>query len=270
VVLAGSAGALIVWFIRRRVPESPRWLADHGHDAESERVMAKMESIIARQSGGLPLAPVEIVSAEPVEHHASLSDLWKAPYRSRLIILTVFNFFQAIGYHGFVNWVPTLLIGQGITVTRSLMYSFIIAFALPAGPLLAMLYADRIQRKYLIVGSALAISILGIVFGQMKSTFPLIFCGILISLATQTLSVSCHAYQSELFPTALRGRASGIVYSASRIGAMLSGFFIAALLRDFGVGGVFIGITGAMIAVAISIGGFGPKTNGIRLEQLNR
>jgi putative MFS transporter len=270
VVLAGSAGALIVWFIRRRVPESPRWLADHGRDAESERVMTKMESIIARQSGGLPLAPVEIPSAQPVEHRASLSDLWKAPYRSRLIVLTVFNFFQAIGYHGFVNWVPTLLMGQGVTVTRSLMYSFIIAFALPAGPLLAMLYADRIQRKYLIVGSALAISAFGIVFGQMTTTIPLIICGILISLSTQTLSVSCHAYQSELFPTALRGRASGIVYSASRIGAMLSGFFIAALLRDFGVSGVFIGITGAMIAVAISIGGFGPKTNGIRLEQLNR
>ncbi len=270
VVLAGSVGAVIVWFIRRRVPESPRWLADHGREADSERVMAKMESIIVRQSGGLPLSPIEIVSAQPEEHRASLSDLWQAPYRSRLIMLTIFNFFQAIGYHGFVNWVPTLLIGQGVTVTKSLLYSFIIAFAMPAGPLLAMLYADKVQRKYLIVGSALAISIFGIVFGQMRSAVPLIFCGILISLATQTLSVSCHAYQSELFPTALRGRASGIVYSASRIGAMFSGFLIAALLKDFGVGGVFAGVTAAMIAVAISIGGFGPKTNGVRLEQLNR
>ena len=269
VVLAGSVGAVIVWFIRRRVPESPRWLADHGSQAESERVMSKMESIIVRQSG-LPLATIEIATAQPVQHPVSLSDLWQAPYRSRLVMLTAFNFFQAIGYHGFVNWVPTLLIGQGITVTKSLLYSFIIAFAMPAGPLFAMLYADRVQRKYLIVGSALAISICGIAFGQMRSTIPRIVCGILISLATQTLSVSCHAYQSELFPTALRGRASGIVYSASRIGAMFSGFFIAALLKDFGVGGVFAGITAAMTAVAISIGVFGPKTNGVRLESLNQ
>ncbi|TKC85909.1 MFS transporter [Trinickia terrae] len=269
VVLAGSAGAVVVWFIRRRVPESPRWLADHGRQAESERIVDKMESIIVGQSGS-PLAPPEIAGAQPVQHRVSLADLWQAPYRSRLIMLAVFNFFQAIGYHGFVNWVPTLLIAQGITVTKSLLYSFIIAFAMPAGPLLGMLYADRIQRKYLIVGSALAISICGIAFGQMRSTIPLIVCGILISLATQTLSVSCHAYQSELFPTALRGRASGMVYSASRIGAMFSGFLIAALLKGFGVGGVFAGVTAAMIAVAISIGAFGPRTNGVPLEQLNR
>ncbi|WP_322040169.1 MFS transporter [Burkholderia diffusa] len=269
VVLAGSVGAVIVWFIRRRVPESPRWLADHGRVEDGEHVMARMESVTVRQSGAAALAAIEIASTQPAEYQVSLSDLWAAPYRSRLIMLTIFNFFQAIGYHGFVNWVPTLLVGQGINVTKSLLYSFIIAFAMPAGPLLAMLYADKVQRKFLIVGSALAIGIFGIAFGQMKSTGLLIIFGILISLSTQTLSVSCHAYQSELFPTALRGRASGIVYSASRIGAMFSGFFIAALLRDFGVVGVFAGITAAMIAVAISIGGFGPKTNGVRLEQLN-
>jgi putative MFS transporter len=48
-------------------------------------------------------------------------------------MLIVFNFCQAIGYYGFANWVPTLLIGQGITVTKSLLYSFVIAIALPSG-----------------------------------------------------------------------------------------------------------------------------------------
>lgn len=66
-------------------------------------------------------------------------------------MLIVVNFFQAIGYYGFANWVPTLLINQGITVTKSLLYSFVIAIALPIGPLLAMLVADRVERKWLIV-----------------------------------------------------------------------------------------------------------------------
>jgi len=268
VVLAGSVGAVIVWFIRRGVPESPRWLADHGRQAESEQVVSKMESTVISQSG-VSLATPEIDISPRTQRRVSLADLRQAPYRSRLIMLTAFNFFQAIGYHGFVNWVPTLLIVQGITVTRSLLYSFIIAFALPVGSLLSMLYADRIQRKYLIVLSALAISICGIAFGQMRSTIPLISCGILISFAAQTMAVSFHAYQTEVFPTALRGRASGIVYSASRLSAMFSGFIIAALLKSFGVGGVFAGVTVAMIAVVILIGSFGPKTNGVPLEKLN-
>src|SRR3954469_18390384 len=39
VVLIGAAGALFVWWIRLRVPESPRWLASHGHSAEADRIM---------------------------------------------------------------------------------------------------------------------------------------------------------------------------------------------------------------------------------------
>jgi MFS transporter, putative metabolite:H+ symporter len=105
-------------------------------------------------------------------------------------------------------------------------------------------------------------------FAQMKTVVPLIALGVLISLAGQTISVCYHAYQAELFPTRIRCRANGIVYSASRAGAMLSGFCIAHLLREFGVVGVFAGITACMVVVMISIGGFGPKTNGVRLEEL--
>jgi MFS transporter, putative metabolite:H+ symporter len=103
----------------------------------------------------------------------------------------------------------------------------------------------------------------------MRDPLMLTIFGVLISLAGQTISASYHAYQSELFPTAVRARANGLVYSASRVGAMLSGFLIAYLLRDFGVVGVFAGITGCMLMVVIAIGVFGPRTNGMRLEDLS-
>jgi len=70
-----------------------------------------------------------------------------------------------------------LMTGNGYTET------FVIAFALPAGPIIAMLFADKVQRKYLIVGGALAVSVCGLACAQMKSVFPLIVFGVLISLA---------------------------------------------------------------------------------------
>jgi len=269
VVLAGSAGAVLVWFIRRAVPESPRWLAMHGRVQDAERIVRVMEAKAELQSGR-PLPQPRASVEQAVHRRASLAELWQPHYRSRLIMLIVFNFCQAIGYYGFANWVPTLLIGQGITVTKSLLYSFIIAIALPLGPLLSMLYADKVQRKWLIVGAALAVIVFGLLFGQVKAVAPLIVLGVLISLAGQTISVCYHAYQSELFPTAVRCRASGIVYSASRVGAMMSGFIVASLLRNFGVAGVFFGITVCMLLVMISIGAFGPRTNGLRLEEICR
>jgi putative MFS transporter len=268
VVLIGSIGALLVWIIRRSVPESPRWLAAHGHEEKADHIVEKMEAMAVAQSGRPLPAPASAVE-QPAHRRASLAELLQPPYRGRLIMLVVFNFCQAIGYYGFANWVPTLLIGQGITITKSLLYSFVIAIALPVGPMIAMLYADRVQRKWLIVGAAFAVVVFGLLFGQVKSVGLLIVLGVLISLAGQTISVCYHAYQSELFPTAVRCRANGIVYSASRVGAMMSGFLIAFLLRDFGVPGVFAGITVCMVVVMISIGAFGPKTNGRRLEEIN-
>lgn len=268
VVLLGAAGAVLVWFIRRAVPESPRWLAMHGHVDQADAIVRQMEAAAERESGKALPPPLQAV-VQPPHRRASLAELWRPPYRSRLIMLIVFNFCQAIGYYGFANWVPTLLIGHGITVTKSLLYSFIIAIALPVGPLLAMAYADRIQRKWLIVGAAFAVIVFGVTFGQLKDPVALIVLGVLISLAGQTISVCYHAYQAELFPTFIRCRANGIVYSASRIGAMFSGFLIAFLLRHFGVPGVFAGITVCMLVVMLAIGGFGPKSNGLRLEDLS-
>lgn len=268
VVLAGSLGAALVWIVRRRVPESPRWLVSHGRNEAAERVIAQMEQQAMRESGRALPEPAPVVALPP-HRRASLAELWQPPYRARLIMLIAFNLCQAVGYYGFANWVPTLLIGQGVTVTKSLLYAFVIAIALPCGPLLAMLVADRIERKWLIVGSAFAVIVFGSLFAHSRGVTALISLGVLISLAGQTISVCYHAYQAELFPTAVRCSANGIVYSASRVGAMMSGFIIAALLRDFGVGGVFAGIIVCMLAVMVSIGAFGPKTNGVRLDELS-
>ena len=62
-------------------------------------------------------------------------------------MLIVFNLFQTVGFYGFANWVPTFLIKQGIAVTASLGYTFVIAIAAPFGPLLAALVSrpDRAQ-----------------------------------------------------------------------------------------------------------------------------
>jgi putative MFS transporter len=153
------------------------------------------------------------------------ADLFKPPYLSLVVLFMVFNFCQAFGFYGFTNWVPTLLVEKGITVTKSLQYSFIVAFAYPIAPLLAAIFLDRFERN-------------------------------------MTMSYAYHAYQTEVFPTSIRARASGLVYSMSRLSATFSGFIIAYVLREIGVGGIFGLITAAMIIVVIAITTWGPNVRG--------
>jgi MFS transporter, putative metabolite:H+ symporter len=94
----------------------------------------------------------------------------------------------------------------------------------------------------------------------------LILSGVLLTAANTTMSYAYHAYQSEVFPTAIRARAAGLVYSMSRISATFSGFIVAYMLRGAGVSGVFGLITSAMIIVIIVVAAFGPNVRGKPLD----
>ena len=185
-------------------------------------------------------------------------------------MLIVFHLFQTVGFYGFSNWVPTLLIARGIAITSSLRYTFIIAIAAPFGPLLAAGIADRLERKWQIVWSALAIAVAGILFGRMSAAAALIFFGVLLTLANNILSFSSHAYQAELYPTRIRARAVGFVYSWSRISVVFSSFVIGFALDRFGVPGVFTLIAGSMLIVMLAIGALGPRTNNLALEAISK
>ena len=264
VVLIGAAGSMVIWVLRLYVPESPLWLARHGRGDEADKIMRRLEASVSASSSR-PKAPPAAAPARPPKK-ADFSALFRPPYRSLVVLFMVFNFCQAFGFYGFANWVPTLLFEKGITVTRSLQYSFIVAFAYPIAPLLAASFADKLERKWIICGARAAIIIFGMAFSQLTEPALLILSGVLLTAANMTMSYAYHAYQTEVFPTAIRARAAGLVYSMSRLSAMFSGFIVAYVLREGGVGGVFGLITTAMVIVIVAIALFGPAVRGKPLD----
>jgi len=270
VVMAGSVGAVLAWFVRARLPESPRWLAGHGRVEEADAIVEAWE--VEARLEGAELAPPRPQPAEPGpgKDKGSFAEIWRAPYLGRTLMLIAFNLFQAAGYYGFSSWVPALLIASGIAVTKSLAYTFVIAIAAPIGPALGLLFTDRIERKWIIAGSALAIALSGLAFTQAHAMAAAIACGAALTLANHILSFAYHGYQPELFPTRVRARAVGFVYSFSRLSTMFSAFVIAAILKGFGAAGVFVFIAGCMMVVALVIGLFGPRTRDLPLEQISQ
>ena len=267
VVLIGSSGALIIWWIRRGLPESPRWLAQHGRLAEAERIIAAMERQ-AEQETGRALPPAQMLPGEDDTKPGAWREMWGRKYRGRTVVLMIFNLFQTVGYYGFTNWVPTFLISQGIEVTKSLLYTFVIAIAAPIGPLMAMRFADSIERKWQVAWTAMGIAVFGLLFSRQTTALGVIACGLLITFVNNWLSFSFHAYQAELYPTRIRARAVGFVYSWSRFSAIFSGYIIAVCLEHYGTTGVFIVIAAAMLVVFVVIGVFGPATTRRRLEAI--
>ncbi|WGS20767.1 MULTISPECIES: MFS transporter [unclassified Bradyrhizobium] len=265
VVLIGATASMVIWVLRLYVPESPLWLARHGRAGEANKIMRTLEAA-AGVTAARPAARVAMAPARAPIKPAGYAELFRPPYGALILLFMIFNLCQAFGVYGFANWVPALLVQKGITVTKSLQYSFIIAIAYPLAPLLAATFADRFERKWIICGAAAAISVFGLAFSQLTEPGLLIASGVLVTGANMTLSYAYHAYQTEVFPTAIRARAAGLVYSMSRLSATFSGFIVAFMLREAGVGGVFGLITTAMVIVIVAIGVWGPTVRGKPLD----
>jgi len=266
VVIIGSVGAFVIWWVRRRLPESPRWLEQHGRSAEADAIVTELEKKI--RADGIALPPPEALSGEAERKPGAWMEMWSKAYRGRTVMLVIYNLFQTIGYYGFFSWVPTLLISQGIGVTKTLTYTFVIAVAAPIGPLVGVYFADFLERKWQIAWAAAGIAVFGLLFAQQSTAPGIIVCGVLITLANNWMSFSFHAYQAELYPTRIRAQAVGFVYSWSRFSTIFSGFIIAFCLGHYGTTGVFGFIAGAMVIVFVVIGGFGPAVTKRRLEAI--
>ena len=263
VVLIGAAASMIIWVLRLYVPESPLWLARHGRDAEAGAILRKLEAATGAAGSSRGIAEGRPSAAI---RPAGFAELLRPPYVALVILFMIFNLCQAFGVYGFANWVPALLVEKGITVTKSLQYSFIIAFAYPIAPLLAASFADRFERKWIICGAAAAISAFGLAFSQFTEPALLIASGVMVTASNMTMSYAYHAYQTEVFPTAIRACASGLVYSMSRVSATFSGFIVAFMLREAGIIGVFGLISAAMLIVIVAMAGFGPNVRGKPLD----
>ena len=268
VVAIGAVGGVLVLFVQRGLPESPRWLEVHGRYEEADRVVSMIEAGVRAELGReLPVPSADTPEAETATGH--WTEMFSSFYLPRTIIISIFQFAQTIAVFGFTAFAPILLVKKGFTIIHSLDYTAMIVLIAPIAAALASYFSEKIERKFQLVGSALLIGIAGMVFANAHDVVTVMISGALIALGNNWLIAIFHPYAAELFPTRIRARAVGFTFSWSRISSIFIGYWVASLLAAFGPPGVFAMSGIAMATIVIAVGAFGPRTNGRALEVLS-
>jgi MFS transporter, putative metabolite:H+ symporter len=268
----GGLGAVFVLAVRTMLPESPRWLESRGRHAAAHDVVA---AVVAKVSPGtsVPELTPEQRPADPGDDARSVAGVLRIAfrdYRSRTVMLVIFQILQSVAYYGFGTLAPLVLVSKGFTVTQSLGYAALSFAGYPLGSLVSVPLVERFERKHLIIASALAIAVCGIAFAASSNIAVIVAAGFLLTAVSNVFSNAFHIYQAEIFPTAIRSSASGMCYSLSRATLAVLPFVAVPALATFGPVAVFAGSAALIVLLCVDVGVLGPRSTGLELEEVQR
>lgn len=243
-LVASAIPGFIIFFIRRHIPESPRFLIVNGKTEEARRVLEMVAAANGRTLSNLPLQPVQQVKSK-------VSDLLKPGLARTTLLLWLMWFSISLGYYGTFTWLPNFFRASGMALLPVYQNSFILALAQLPGYFSAAYLVEKWGRRRTLAFYLVASGVFTYLFAAANSITWLVGMGIWMSFFTLGAWGALYAYTPEAYPTKLRGTGMGTASGWTRIAGAIAPTLGAALMGQ----SVNLGLPLTIFAVAFVIAG---------------
>ncbi|MCZ6778865.1 MAG: MFS transporter [Acidobacteriota bacterium] len=256
--------AALVALARRQIPESPRFLALHGHPREAHRIVADLEKQAGLEEHHEPEEPRE----PPLRPR--LRELLRGPAARATLQLWWMWFSMTFVYLGMAVWLPSIFVEAGYELRSSIAFMLAFALAQIPGYVMAAMLIERLGRRWSLTGFSLAASLCCLLFGMAGSPGEILFWGCSLSFFNLAAWGVLFAYTAEQFPTRFRASGTASCVAIGRAAGILSPVAVAGLLESALPGRpLVLSVFGVLLFTAGVAAWFGRETGGRSLEEIH-
>jgi putative MFS transporter len=270
--IIGAAPAILVAFLRRLVPESPRWLARHDRLAEADATTTAIEQHVARDLGKPLPEPAQSVATEG-RQVGRPRELFEGIYLRRTLSVWAIWFCAAMVGYGLLVWLPTIFrTVYKMPVSDALLYSSVGNIAVLFAGLASALLIDRVGRKpifitgFLLGGLPLLVVWL---IGKDVSAVTLMVMAAISAAAMSMVQLSVWTYTPEIYPTRIRSFGAGTASAWARLASIIAPNLVAFLLVRTEIGSIFLALAVFAFIGALVVFLFAVETRKRLLEEIS-
>ena len=266
-LVLGALGGMLIAVMRRKIPQSARWLDLHEQTEKADMIVSNAEKFVELKTGKkLPL-PDTSKSTGELKNITFLS-LFSAPLFSRILLFGSVWFFYYIGNYAWLTLTPELLQKKGVVLTQSISHLTLTGLGFLAGAILVIFISDKIERKKTVAFIAFIWAFLLLLIGYFPGDNMILIAGFFSSMTIGLLIPILYTYTGENFPTKIRASGVAVTDGVGHLGGAFCGQIVFLFYNHFGFSGALtvMAVTGVIAGILVLTG---KKTTCMSLDEIN-